>query len=143
MVDGSRRQFLLASGQASLVGLAGCFGGESDGRPTATDRRPEGWCLEELSESVPDRYRTAESIDGIQRNPDELTTKDDAEYQCSPQGYQRCTNCKFYVWDQTGDNVGACTEVEGEIRSQDWCALYEPTEDLDETPDPDPLDEGE
>lgn len=143
MAKGSRRQFLQFSGYLSVVGLAGCVGGESGDEPTATEQRTKGWCLEELSETVPERYRTAESIDGIQRNPDEVATKADADYQCHPEGYQRCTNCKFYVQDQTGDDVGACTVVEGEIRSQDWCALYETTDELDETPDPDPLDDEE
>ena len=35
--------------------------------------------------------------------------------------------------------AGACAIVEGIVRSQDWCALYQPTEDLAEFPHPDPL----
>lgn len=133
--EGSRRRFLRLAGGASVVGLAGCIGTEE--APTG-DARPADWCLDELEDEVPEALATAESIDGIERDPENVRPKEDVAYQCSSEGYQLCANCQFFV-PPAGDYVGACTEVAGEIASQHWCGIYQPTERLEERPDNDPL----
>ena len=132
----SRRRFLLLAGIASVSGAAGCLGGPDEDDSDDFEDRPDDWCLDELDETVPDDLRTAESIDGIERDPDDLRPKEEVAYQCHPEGEQLCSNCTFFV---PGENhFGACTEVEGEVRTQDWCAIYAAADRLDETPDPNP-----
>ncbi len=140
-----RRQFLLAAGGVSMFGLAGCLG--ADDPPTREQpARPSDWCVEVNDVEVPEVYRTAESLDGIPRDPDDLTERENAAYQCHPQGYQLCANCTYFIPGKHaggGDKggAGACAIVEGIVRSQDWCALYQPREKLAEFPHPDPLGE--
>lgn len=140
-----RRRFLLTAGGVSMLGLAGCLG--MDDTPTQEQSaRSSDWCVEENDVEVPEVYRTAESINGIERDPDELTERESAAYQCHPQGYQLCANCRFFIPSKHaggGDEggAGACAVVEGIVRSQDWCALYQENEDLAEFPHPDPLGE--
>lgn len=130
-----RRRFLRFAGVASIAGAAGCLGGSED-EGDDFGNRPDDWCLEELDETPPEDLRTAESIDGIERDPEDVRTKEEVAYQCHPEGEQLCANCRFFV---PGDGYfGACTEVDGEVRTQDWCAVYAPADRLDETPDPDP-----
>ena len=139
MPSSSRRRFVRRSGYVSLLALAGCVQRTSDeGSPTPT--RSDDWCLEEVGSDVRDDYRTAESIDGIQRDPDELLSKADAAYQCFPQGPEQCSNCRFFVPYRTPEDIGACTEIEGEVRTLDWCARYEPTDRLDDAPSLDHVD---
>lgn len=146
----NRRRVLGLLGTTSVAALAGCASlagnGNGDGNGDGTgESRPDDWCVEENAGEVPDIFRTAESIDGIQRNPGELDTREDAAYQCHPQGYQLCANCRFFIPgkpEETGNGVGACAIVEGRMRSQDWCALYQETERLSALPDPDPGREG-
>lgn len=141
--DASRRRFLLAAGGLSTFGLAGCLG--ADDQPTQQQPpRASDWCVGDNDVDVPEVYRTAESIDGIERDPDDLTARENAAYQCHPQGYQLCANCRFFIpgkhaggGDEGG--AGACAIVEGIVRSQDWCALYQPTEKLAENPHSDPM----
>ena len=125
----SRRRFLQLTGGGSVLVVTGCLG---DPDPiTVEDPRPEDWCLEELDDEVPEVERQALSIDGLERaDPDEILANDEVAYQCGPleREGQQCGNCTFYVDDRTGDGIGACTEVEGQIRSVDWCAIWEPRE---------------
>lgn len=138
-----RRRFLLAAGGLSMFGLTGCLG--ADDTPTQQQpSRPSEWCIEDNDVEVPEAYRTAESIDGIERDPDDLTERENAAYQCHPQGYQLCANCTYFIPSKHaggGDEggAGACAIVEGIVRSQDWCALYQPREKLAEFPHPDPI----
>lgn len=137
----NRRRFLQIAAGASAVGLAGC---QLLDEPVDDEEppRPSDWCIEEFDVEVDDVFTTAESIDGIQRDPDDLTTREGAAYQCHPQGYQLCANCRYFIPGkpaETGSGFGACAIVEGVVRSQDWCALYQETERLAEFPDPDPL----
>ncbi len=142
-----RRRFLRGVGASSIVALAGCLGLDGgDGDAQAGVSRPDDWCVGENDVGVPEAYRTAESIDGIERDPDDLTDRESAAYQCYPQGYQLCANCRYFIpgrhaggGDEGG--AGACAIVEGIVRSQDWCALYQETEGLAEFPHPDPLGE--
>lgn len=122
---------------SSLTGLAGCaqFLVEVE----EPEPRPPDWCVKKYDVEVPDEERTAESIDRIQRDPEELSARDTVAYQCHPQGYQLCANCRFWIPSRTDEPIGACAIVEGRVRSQDWCALYQETERLDERPDPNPL----
>lgn len=134
----SRRRLVQLVGTGSLVGLAGCLGGDE---AEQTQRRPDDWCIEEFDTDVADVERTAESIDGIPRDPDDLTARQDAAYQCHPQGFQLCANCRFFIPSKTNEAVGACAIVEGRVRSQDWCALYQHTERLSEPPSQNPFEE--
>ena len=138
----NRRRVLQLMSGASVAALAGCALLEDDEEPS--ERRDPDWCIEENDVEVPEPLRTAESIDGIERDLDDLSGRVDAAYQCHPQGYQLCANCRFFIPGkpaETGSGVGACAIVEGLVRSQDWCALYQETEDLDGFPSPDPLGE--
>ena len=142
MSSRSRRRFVRRSGYVSVLALAGCLQRTSDeGSPTPT--RSDDWCLEEVDSDVRDDYRTAESIDGIPREPDELLSKADAAYQCYPQGSEQCSNCRFFVPYRTPEDLGGCTEVEGEVRTMDWCARYEPTDRLDDAPSLDDVVDGD
>ncbi|MDR9381319.1 MAG: hypothetical protein RI560_06560 [Natronomonas sp.] len=142
-----RRRLLGLVGGASVTATAGClgFGGSSDGSGDLSGRADD-WCVEENNTDVPEVFLTAESIDGIVRDPDDMTPRSEAAYQCHPQGYQLCANCRYFIPgkpDETEDkkDVGACAIVEGRVRSQDWCALYQETQDLAEFPNPGPLEE--
>lgn len=46
--------------------------------------RPSDWCIERYDQPVPDDERTAESIDNIERDQDDLHSQFDVAYQCSP-----------------------------------------------------------
>ena len=142
MPSNSCRRLVRRSGYVSLLALAGCLQRTSDER-SLTPTRADDWCLEELDSDVRDAYRTAESIDGIQREPDALLPKADAAYQCYPQGSEQCSNCRFFVPYRTPEDLGGCTEVEGEVRTMDWCARYEPTDRLDDAPSLDNVDDGD
>jgi hypothetical protein len=141
-----RRRFLQLASTASVGALVGCIGSESGGHEgEAAAGRADDWCVEENNVEVPDALKTAESVDGIERNPDELNTREEAAYQCYPSGYQLCANCRFFIPAKpdeadTGD-AGACAIVEGLVRSRDWCALYRPNNDLESFPSPVALDE--
>lgn len=145
----NRRRILRLLGTSSVAALAGCASLEGNGNGNGHgngESRPDDWCVEENDVEVPEAFRTAESIDGIQRNPGDLSSRQEAAYQCHPQGYQLCANCRFFIPGiptETGDGVGACAIVEGRMRSQDWCALYQESERLGEFPDPDPGREGQ
>ena len=125
-----RRQFLQAASGASVAALAGCLGlGGSGGNgdqggaeDEAETERASNWCVEENDIEVAEEYRTAESIGDVQRNPDDMTAREDAAYQCHPQGYQLCANCRFFIPSKhtEGDaGAGACAIVEARVRSQD------------------------
>ena len=138
-----RRRFLQLASAASLGALAGCPQIDEPPEEEEPPRDPD-WCIEEFDVEVPEVFETAESIDGIARDPDDLSGRVDAAYQCHPQGYQLCANCRFFIPGmpaETGDGIGACSIVEGRVRSQDWCALYQETERLAEFPSPDPFGE--
>jgi hypothetical protein len=140
----SRRKFLHVATATSLIGLAGCVGGGgeySEGKAAAS--RPDDWCVEEHDVEVAPEERTAESIDGIERNPDDLLDRQEVAYQCYPQGYQLCANCAYYIPSKTKDDAGACALVAGKVRSRDWCARYKPSERLAERPAQQPLDDSE
>lgn len=129
----TRRHLLGAVGSAAVVGTDGvrsAVDGTDNPEP-----REEGWCLEHLTDTVPDDYETAEGIDGEERDPDELLGKEESAYQCHPRGRQLCANCTFFIPSSTIGFAGACTEIEGEVRSVDWCAVYQPVERLEEVPE--------
>lgn len=120
-----RRRTLLATlGASAAFGLAGC-GGDGDGgggdgdtaTPTASPTATPG-------EGVPAEYETATALNGQQRSPDALSTKDTVNYQTEPEGDQQCSNCAFYIEDKNGDGLGACAIVEGTIDPQGWCVSY-------------------
>ncbi|WP_247000979.1 high-potential iron-sulfur protein [Halosolutus gelatinilyticus] len=132
----SRRRFLRLTGCGSLIGLAGCMNlNENAAGPASQPREglPADWCLDDLSDSVPESEANAVSIDGVERKPEgELLSKQDAAYQCGPSDGQQCGNCTFFIDDRSGNGWGACTEVAGEIRSVDWCGLWAPRMEIQE-----------
>jgi len=80
------------------------------------------------SGSVPQDYKTATSIGGIKRKPDQVQSKEAVQYQTQPKGNERCSNCKYYIEDKNGDGAGACSIVEGKIQPDAWCSAYQRSE---------------
>jgi hypothetical protein len=118
--------------------------GDTGGEAEADTGRPDDWCVEENNVEVADTFKTEESIDGIERDPNDLLTREEAAYQCHPQGYQLCANCTYFIPGkpkETGSGNGACAIVEGVVRSRDYCARYEPAERLEEYPSPQALEQ--
>ncbi|AHG02322.1 hypothetical protein HALLA_20685 (plasmid) [Halostagnicola larsenii XH-48] len=125
----TRRRLLQLAGTGSVIGLAGCLNLGANGSPQ--DERPADWCLDILDGEVPEVEATAPSIDGIERADEgELESKSNAAYECGARDGAQCGNCTFYIDDENGDAIGACTEVAGPIRSVDWCALWQPREKM-------------
>lgn len=123
----SRRQFLRLGIVLPLGGLAGCLDTTGTGDPPE-----EG--LDLRDSPVPDELEDCVSIDGIERRSEGLNAKEDVDYQFHPEytgesGHiEMCANCTFFCPGTGLEPVGACTEVEGGVRSQDWCALWQPWE---------------
>lgn len=141
-----RRRFLQLASTASIGALVGCLQSGGGHGEAAAEARPDDWCVEENNVEVAESLRTAESIDGVQRNPEELNTREEAGYQCYPQGYALCANCTYFIPGkpaETGMGDGACAIVEGIVRSRDYCALYAPNEDLEEFPNTDTAQQDE
>lgn len=141
----NRRAFVGATVAASLASLAGCTGGGSgpgvettaaDGETTAGgEELPEGVSEEEfVSGPVPEEYRSATAQGGGSRNPDDLLTKADVQFQEAQAAVEEglitagpnCGNCTHFIPDQNGDGFGACARVEGYIDAQDWCTIWAP-----------------
>ena len=47
-------------------------------------------------------------------------SKQAAQYQDSPNGDQKCADCRFFI------EGGSCQLVEGEISPNGWCMLFQP-----------------
>ncbi len=129
--DKSRRRFLALTGSTSLIGLAGCLGGHHGGE--------EGQALPgSLDEPTPEGYETCVSVDGEPRDPDGVSPKEAVDYQLHPNhngnrnGTEMCANCTFFCPASGNGYFGACALVDGGIRSQDWCALWQPAEHIPE-----------
>lgn len=145
----TRRRVVSAAALLGTGGaLAGCLDDEGDGATDEGDAEGDGtreqiaWDPEgiELPDGVtpsrfergpvPDAYTEAVSQGREQRAPDRLLTKDEVLYMPydrarrlgDPDG--RCSNCDKYVPDEDGDGFGACSEVEGYTRPQDWCQKW-------------------
>lgn len=118
----SRRQFLRVAGAAAITtSLAGCGGDSSE--PTA-DSNEESTDAGSEPEPVPESERTAESLGGIERDPDALQDPEALNYQSTPNNGQQCDGCQYYVPDQDGDGMGACTLLSGEVDPEGWCISY-------------------
>lgn len=103
-----RRRVLHLAGLGIVIGIAGCTGdGGGD-------------------ESVPSAYKTATSIGGQKRDPNNLQSKDALQYQDTPKNGQRCADCTYYIKDKNDDGQGACTLVEGKISPDGWCSSFAP-----------------
>ncbi len=127
----SRRQLLGATGSLSLVGLAGCIETTNSVAPPRT--------IDDRDAPLPDGAEECVSTMGEERDPDNVSAKDDVDYQFSPNyvggsGFmEMCANCRFFCTGASlNAEVGACTVVEGGVRSQDWCALWQPVDGLEE-----------
>ncbi|WP_241430198.1 high-potential iron-sulfur protein [Halovivax asiaticus] len=120
----TRRRILMLAAGGSLALSAGCINTPTSG-PIAVEEPND--CLEQLDDSVPEEEATALSIDGVERQAEaNLASKTEAGYACGPQEGMLCGNCTFYIDDKSGDGIGACAVVAGEVRSVDWCGLWQP-----------------
>lgn len=99
---------------------------------------PEGMSADELATAeVPDVYRTAESLGGETRQPDDLFTQADVSLTESVEAIaegpaapgQSCGNCAEFIPDKNGDTWGACAKVEGYVANEDWCTVWEHVSD--------------
>jgi hypothetical protein len=96
--------------------------GENGATPTSGDGENGG--TPTSGDGVPESERTATSLGGQQRDPDNLVAPSQLNYQEEPNGDQQCSNCQFYVTDQNGDGMGACTLISGQVSPQGWCTSY-------------------
>ena len=127
----SRRALLMATGGGTVLGLAGCINTPGDVPGYDAGSQQGDWCLDDLTDDVPESEATALSVDGIERkDEDELVSKEEAGYICGPSQLFQCSTCRFYIDDRDGDGIGACTEVAGQIRSVDWCGLFQEKSEL-------------
>ncbi|MFC7071818.1 hypothetical protein ACFQJ7_10255 [Halovenus rubra] len=133
--DLSRRRLLATTGTLSLTGLAGCLGSGGGGGSDHGDKQ----LSDQRDRSLPDGAETCVSTQGIERDLEGLSAKEDVGYQFHPNytgasGFiELCANCQFFCpGNQFDAGVGACAAVEGGIYSQDWCALWQPVEGLEE-----------
>jgi len=118
----SRRQFLRVAGAAAITTtLAGC-GGSSDTASTSDTEADDAGGSE--PDPVPESERTATALGGIERDPDALQDPEALNYQSTPNNGQQCDGCQYYVPDQNGDGMGACTLVAGQIDPEGWCISY-------------------
>jgi hypothetical protein len=128
-----RRQFLYVTAAAAAASLAGCSGGGPDGdsgaggadtaTPTATPTDTAGGDGGD-TDTVPEEYRTATALNGQQRNPDAVASKEAVSYQDEPADGRQCSGCQFYIPDQNGDGVGACAIVAGNVAPEAYCVSY-------------------
>ena len=56
--------------------------------------------------------------DGETVQAQQKVSKEQAKYQDSPKGDQKCSNCNFFI------EPNACQTVEGEISPEGWCQLW-------------------
>jgi hypothetical protein len=129
----SRRRLLETTGVVSMTGLAGCLG---DGDDAGAEPEPTP---EPRDRSLPEGAETCVSTEGIERDPGAVSPKEDVAYQFHPNylgasGFiELCANCQFFCpGHQFDTEIGACAAVEGGIYSQDWCALWQPVQGLEE-----------
>jgi len=145
----SRRTFVRFAGAATLLSVAGCAGAPTDGSDSTAsptedgedghaEERPEGVSAEAFVHGpVPDAYRTASSQAGEERDPENLQTQADVQFQEAAEAVEaglaqegnRCGNCAEFIPDQNGDGFGACAKVEGYIAADDWCVIWESIEE--------------
>ncbi len=52
------------------------------------------------------------------------TTKEAAKYHETPNGAMKCSNCRFFIPGKTPTADGTCQIVEGSIKPEGYCALY-------------------
>ncbi|WP_247005395.1 nitrous oxide reductase accessory protein NosL [Halorientalis litorea] len=117
-----RRRLLTLVGTGVTMGLAGCNGGDGDGG-TATPE-PTDTATPTTVADVPAAYETATALDGTERDPSAVSTKEAVQYQTESNDGAQCSGCRFYIPDKNGDGVGACAVVEGTIDPSGWCASY-------------------
>ena len=163
----ARRRYLAAAAgtTAGVASLSGCLGGNGDTETEPTtepededgddedddeeEDLPEGVSAEEFERGpVPEAYRTATSLGGETRDPEDLQPKanvkfseyDEALDQPTHEPGRCCANCADFIPDTNGDRFGACAEVEGYVDGGDWCSIYE---SLPEPSVPEGMSEGD
>ncbi|WP_248896819.1 high-potential iron-sulfur protein [Haloplanus halobius] len=122
LAETERRRLLALVGSGLATGLAGCGGG--GGGATATSTATATATPTASDGGVPAAYETATSLDGTQRDPDALSSKDAVNYQAEPSDGQQCSDCRFYIEDKNGDGMGACAIVAGTIDPEGYCVSY-------------------
>jgi hypothetical protein len=146
----TRRRFVHAAGTATVLAIAGCLGGGDGGgdNETTTDtgtatgafdeELPSGVSRKQFREGpVPAAYRTARSQGDERRDPDDLFTKAQVQFQEASEAREKglaqagssCENCADFIPDKNGDGFGACAEVEGYVGAEDWCSAWEALDD--------------
>lgn len=116
-----RRRFLTASGVVLIPPIAGCSGSQSGTETSACPAETSA----DLSGQVPEEYHTAHAqVEDYKRDPDDLISKEKAEYQREPKFENSCETCATFIPDKNGDCLGACIRVEGLIDPTGWCEYY-------------------
>lgn len=123
-----RRTFL--AGMSGFV-VTGCVGGNGDGGDDGSDGGGgNGGNETQVNPDlgpVPAEYENATSVSDMERQPSEdLLSFDSVSYQSSPNNGQRCDGCMYWIPDQNGDGLGACSIVANEIEPDGWCSRYAP-----------------
>lgn len=126
----NRRRFLRRLGTGTMFGLTGCLGEGNQNTPTTTPERDRT-----RPATVTGSERNCTSIDGHERDPNDVIPKSQVDYQYAPDGAKMCATCTFFCPSADGDEIGACTQVAGGIRSSDYCALYQPDDRFSGNPE--------
>jgi len=134
----TRRRVLELTGSAAVVSLAGCTSGGSDSSEETPWEDIAGVSKSQfLTGPVPESERTAKTLCGDTRDPDALQSRDGIKWmevsEAVDKGLaeedQECEDCAEFVPDKNGDGYGACKKVEGYWGTDDWCSLFESTEE--------------
>lgn len=115
-----RRDLLGIAGVYVAAHTAGCTGVLSNDQEAACDEE----ATRDLDGPVPEKYRHATSQLDIQREPESLLSKADANYQHEPNDGDQCSSCGFFIPPEEGDCLGSCARVEGLIEPWGWCESY-------------------
>lgn len=54
------------------------------------------------------------------------TPKSALQYQDTPKGDQKCSNCSLYIPGPSADAMGHCQVVAGEVSPNGWCSAWAP-----------------
>lgn len=113
---------VLAAGATLL--FAGCDRQESeapaDAAAPGTPPPMEGTSTPQTDQSPTDAAPPTDAAAPPAGAPAKVS-KAQAQYQDTPKGDQKCSNCRFFVADSN-----TCTVVEGEISPDGWSALWVP-----------------
>ncbi|MGB7757607.1 MAG: high-potential iron-sulfur protein [Salinisphaera sp.] len=55
------------------------------------------------------------------------TPKSALQYQDTPKGNQKCSNCSLYIPGSSANAMGHCKVVAGKVSPNGWCSAWAPT----------------